>query len=114
LSELHVVFGAGALGHAVAREAIARGHRARIVTRSGKAEVPVGCEVARGDVSDGAAATEAARGASVVHFCAAPPYTDWPAQYPAMQRGVVEAAARVSARLVTRRTSIRMAECRGR
>ena len=66
MSELHVVFGAGALGHAVAREAIARGHRARIVTRSGKAEVPVGCEVARGDVSDGAAATEAARGASVV------------------------------------------------
>lgn len=101
MSELHVVFGAGALGHAVAREAIARGHRARLVTRSGKGEAPTGCEVGRGDVSDGAAAAEAAAGASVVHFCAAPPYTDWPAHYPGMQRGVVEAAARVGARLVT-------------
>ncbi len=101
MSDLHVIFGVGALGQAVATNALARGHRVRLVSRSGKGSVPAGAEVARADVSDAAAATEAARGAATVYFCAAPPYTDWPAQYPGMQRGVVEAAARVGARLVT-------------
>jgi len=101
MSELHTVFGAGALGYAVAEQAMARGHRARIVTRSGKAAAPAGAEVGRADLEDATAALEAAKGASVLYFCAAPPYTDWPAHYPAMQRSVVEAAARSGARLVT-------------
>lgn len=101
MSEFYVVFGGGALGFSAAKAAIERGHRARIVTRSGKGEVPEGCEVGRADVADAAAATEAAKGATAIVFCAAPPYTDWPAHYPAMQRGVQEAAARTGARLVT-------------
>ena len=101
MSELHVVFGGGALGYGVAAQAIKRGHRARIVTRSGKAEAPPQAEVARADLEDPAATRKAAEGAQVIHFCAAPPYTDWPAHYGAMQRGVVEAAKRTGARLVT-------------
>ncbi len=99
--DLHVVFGAGALGHAIAEQALARGHRVRVVSRSGRGAVPKGAEVGRADVTDAAAALEAARGAAVIHFSAAPPYTEWLEHYDAMQQSVVSAAARVGARLVT-------------
>jgi uncharacterized protein YbjT (DUF2867 family) len=56
--ELHVVFGAGQVGAAIARELSARGGRVHVVSRRGRAEVPVGVEVARGDVSNPADARQ--------------------------------------------------------
>lgn len=97
----HVVFGAGSLGYAVAAASLARGNRVRVVSRSGKAELPPGAEVVKADATDAAAVKAACAGAEAVIFCAAPPYTDWPALYPPMQRGVVEGAGAAGARLVT-------------
>lgn len=99
--QVHVVFGAGALGFAVAQAAINRGHRVKIASRSGSAAAPAGAEVVRADATDAAAVRTACEGATALIFCAAPPYTDWPALYPAMQRGVVEGAGAAGARLVT-------------
>ena len=97
----HVVFGAGSLGYAVAAASLARGNRVRVASRSGKAELPPGAEVVKADATDAAAVKAACAGAEAVIFCAAPPYTDWPALYPPMQRGVVEGAGAAGARLVT-------------
>lgn len=99
--QLHVVFGSGSLGSAVVEQCLARGHRVRVVSRSGRAPLPAGAEAARGDAADAASAREVCKGAAVVYLCAAPAYTDWPSLYPPIQAGVVEGAAAAGARLVT-------------
>lgn len=104
MSELHVVFGSGSLGVAIVRELQRRGHRVRLVNRKGRAQLPEGgaaVEVVAGDASDPASTRAVCGGAKAVYFTAAPPYTDWPALYPAMQAGVIEGAAAAGARLVT-------------
>jgi nucleoside-diphosphate-sugar epimerase len=103
MPDLHVVFGTGSLGLAVMRELRRRGHRVRMVNRKGRAELPKDpeIEIVAGDASDPASTRKACADAKAVYFTAAPPYTDWPAQYPAMQAGVVEGAAAAGARLVT-------------
>jgi nucleoside-diphosphate-sugar epimerase len=53
------------------------------------------------DATDPDAATAAAEGASVVYQCLNAPYTDWPARFPPLQRGVLSAAERNDALLVS-------------
>lgn len=100
MSQLHVVFGAGSLGSAVQRALLAGGHKVRAVSRSGRGALP-GAEVHRADASDPAQARTACAGAAAVYNCAAPPYTDWPRLYPALQKGLVEGAAAAGAVLVS-------------
>ncbi len=99
-SELHVVVGAGALGQGVARALIARGDRVRLVTRSGKAHVPHGAELVRGDVTDIDAAIRICEGAAVVYHCAGAPYGSWRKTLPPIMDGVIEGASAVGAKLV--------------
>jgi len=98
--ELHVVFGAGPVGLAVADELSGRGKRVRMVNRSGRAAVPEGVELVGGDAADKAFAREASAGAAVVYFALNPPYNKWPELFPALQEGVLEGAAWAGARLV--------------
>lgn len=100
MSQLHVVFGGGSLGSAVQRALLAAGHRVRAVSRSGRGALP-GVESHRGDASDPAATRTACAGAAAVYNCAAPPYTDWPRLYPAIQKGLVEGAGAAGAVLVS-------------
>jgi hypothetical protein len=51
-------------------------------------------------VSDPAQALRAFEGADVVYQCAAPRYSQWPAQLPALMRGAIEGAAAAGARIV--------------
>lgn len=53
------------------------------------------------DASDSDAATDAADGASVIYQCLNAPYTEWPKQFPPLQRGVLAAAERADALLVS-------------
>lgn len=98
---MHVIFGTGPLGQAVAAALIARGRAVRLVNRSGR---PPGgfenVEVAEGDLTDAASARHAARDASVVYHCAVTPYTDWPDTLPALMGGAIGAATSAGARLV--------------
>ena len=93
MAPLVVVFGGGSVGNAVARVAIEQGKRVRIATRSGRGELPKGADAVKADAGDASSVKSACDGAASVIFCAAPPYTDWPAQYPKMQAGVLEGAA---------------------
>ncbi|MGC4001030.1 MAG: NAD-dependent epimerase/dehydratase family protein [Anaeromyxobacter sp.] len=98
--QLHVIFGAGQIGPLLARELLARGHRVRLVRRGAPGALP-GAEWRQADVTDPAAAAEAARGAAVVYDCANPAqYHRWAELLPPLKRGAREAAARAGARLV--------------
>jgi nucleoside-diphosphate-sugar epimerase len=53
------------------------------------------------DATDPEAAIDAAKGAAVVYQCLNAPYTEWPKLFPPLQRGVLGAAERAGALLVT-------------
>lgn len=98
--QLHVIFGSGSLGLTLAEELVLRGHRVRIINRSGRTVGMNGVETAAGDAKDPKATAELCQGATAVYNCAAPPYTDWPREYPPLQNGILEGAASAGARLV--------------
>jgi nucleoside-diphosphate-sugar epimerase len=100
---LHVVFGAGQVGPLLARRLAAAGHPVRLVRRSDRPIHLDGVQVVRADASDPAAAAEAARGAAVVYHCVNPAAysaSAWARELPAVQSGLMQAAARAGARLV--------------
>ena len=100
----HVVFGAGAVGLAIADALLARGvapGQVRVVNRSGHAPLPAGVQALGGDASDPDFAVSAAAGARVVYQVLNAPYHRWAQDFPALQDGVIAAAAAAGARLVT-------------
>lgn len=99
-NESHVVFGAGPLGTAVARELLARGGRVRLVSRGGRGDAPAGAELVKGDAADADSARRLCRGARAVFHCASPAYTEWPEKFPALTGGIIEGAAGAGAKLV--------------
>jgi nucleoside-diphosphate-sugar epimerase len=98
LPATHVVLGAGPVGRSVVAALDARGVTPAVVTRSGTA-VP-GARSRTADISDPAQAAAAVTGAQVVFQCTSPAYHQWPAQFPALQASVVDAAASAGALLV--------------
>lgn len=99
-SELHVIFGTGPLGLATMRALVGRGRRVRMVNRRGRADVPAGVEVVRGDAHDDESTRGVCAGAAVVYQCAQPAYTAWVRQFPALQAGVLAGAEATGAKLV--------------
>lgn len=99
-SFLHVVFGSGPLGLSVVDELAAQGHSVRVVSRSGKADVPPGVEVMQADAYDPAQAERACKGASFVYQCAQPPYHRWVEKFFPLQNNILEASAKAGARLI--------------
>jgi nucleoside-diphosphate-sugar epimerase len=98
--ELHVVFGSGPAGRAVATELAHRGLTTRVVNRSGR-RVLDGIETVGGDVTDPAFARTAAQGAVTVYFCLnATHYHRWADEFPPLQDAVIDAASAAGARLV--------------
>lgn len=100
MSELHVIFGTGAVGMAIMDELVAQGKRVRMVNRRGKAAVSPGVEVLAGDASDMNFSRKAAEGASVVYHALNPAYYQWVELFPKLQAGVLAGAASAGARLV--------------
>jgi nucleoside-diphosphate-sugar epimerase len=97
----HVIFGTGAVGLATFQALRRRGEKVRLVNRSGHAPTPDDVEVVGGDARDPDFATAAAEGARVVYQTLNPPYTEWTAQFPALQDGVLAAAQATGSRLVS-------------
>ncbi|MEO6982351.1 MAG: SDR family oxidoreductase [Edaphobacter sp.] len=98
---MHVIFGTGPLGQAVAVALRARGIESRLVNRSGSRPAHLDrFEVVSGDLTVSSSARRAAQGASVVYHCAAPPYPEWARTLPAMMAGAIDAASSAGARLV--------------
>jgi len=101
-TDLHVIVGAGPVGTALAARLARDGHRVRVLTRSGGDLGLPGVELVAADASDSAALTARAHGASVLYNCANPgPYPLWEKQWPPLATGILTAAERVGAVLVT-------------
>ena len=99
--ELHVTIGAsGATGRLVVLELFSRGKRVRAVNRSGRADVPEGVEVRKGDATNVDLMREVCRDAAVVYHCAMPPFSRWVELFPPMMEAVIEGTASAGARLV--------------
>lgn len=98
--DLSVVFGAGPLALAVMRALRADGTTVRVVSRSGRAEVPPEVQVVAADATDHAAVRGAFTGARVVFHCAAAAYAEWPTKLPPIMDGAIEGAASAGATLV--------------
>jgi nucleoside-diphosphate-sugar epimerase len=98
---LHVVFGAGQVGRALAARLAGLDLPVRVVSRHRPAGLSTEVDWRAADASDPEAATDAARGASVIYQCLNAPYTDWPRSFPPLQQGVLFAAERTGALLVS-------------
>ncbi len=96
---LHVVLGAGPVGRAVAAEILRHpGTHLRLASRSGRAVM--GAEAVAVDLLDPAATVRVCEGAATVTFAAAPAYTRWRAEFPALQEAAVRGAVETGAVLV--------------
>jgi nucleoside-diphosphate-sugar epimerase len=100
-SDLQVVFGAGQVGLALANHLATSGAQVRSVSRHRPATLCQGVEWHRADASDPEAATDVAKGASVIYQCLGAPYTEWPKLFPPLQRAVLTAAEHNDALLVS-------------
>ncbi|GAA0380703.1 SDR family oxidoreductase [Paenibacillus motobuensis] len=100
IDELQVVIGTGPLGIAVMEELLRKGKSVRMVNRSGRASVPSGVQVVKGNAADVESISHACRGASVIYHCAKAPYTEWPEKFPPIMQGIIDAAAREKAKIV--------------
>jgi nucleoside-diphosphate-sugar epimerase len=98
---LHVVFGAGQVGRVLAARLTGLGLSVRSVSRQRAPALLDGVDWRAADASDPDAATDAATGAAVIYQCLNAPYTNWPERFPPLQRGVLTAAERTGALLVS-------------
>jgi nucleoside-diphosphate-sugar epimerase len=97
---LHVVFGTGQVGSALAAHLGGLGLAVRTVSRNRPRALADGVDWRAADVTDPEAAADAAKGASVIYQCLNAPYTQWPERFPPLQRGMLAAAEQTSALLV--------------
>ena len=98
---LHVVFGTGQVGRVLAALLAERGIRVRVVSRRRSADLAEGTDWRAADAADLDAASDAAKGAAVIYQCLNAPYAQWPERFPPLQRGVLAAAERAGALLVS-------------
>jgi nucleoside-diphosphate-sugar epimerase len=97
---LHVVFGTGQVGNALAAHLAGLGITVRAVSRH-RPPALAGVDWRAADAADPEAAADAAKGASVIYQCLNAPYNQWPERFPPLQRGVLAAAERTGALLVS-------------
>jgi uncharacterized protein YbjT (DUF2867 family) len=88
---LHVVFGTGQVGRALATHLSAQGLAVRAVSRHQPPVLDGGVEWRPADVTDPEAARDAAKGASVIYQCLNAPYPRWPELFPPLQYGAPSA-----------------------
>lgn len=98
---LHVVFGTGQVGCALSARLATLGVSVRAVSRTRPTGLADEVDWRAADASDSQAANDAAEGAAVVYQCLNAPYTSWPERFPPLQRGVLNAAQRQGALLVS-------------
>jgi nucleoside-diphosphate-sugar epimerase len=100
-NRLQVVFGAGQVGRTLATHLAQLGLPVRVVSRRRPSGLPTGVDWLGADAVDAETASEAAKGAAVIYQCLNAPYTKWEELFPPLQRGVLAAAERNDALLVT-------------
>lgn len=96
-----MVFGAGQVGRALSAHLAGLDLVVRVVSRHRPPALVDGVDWREADATNAEAAADAAKGAAVIYQCLNAPYTDWPRRFPPLQRGVLAAAERTGALLVS-------------
>jgi nucleoside-diphosphate-sugar epimerase len=94
-----VILGAGPMGRAIARTLASRGQVVTVVTRDGR-DIGPGVKARKADLSITDQTIAACEGAGAIYHCAAPPYHQWEAGFPALQGAAIAAAEATGAVLV--------------
>lgn len=97
---MNYIFGTGPLGMAVLRELLNRGQKVKVINRTGKADIPQGVELIKGDARDRNFTKEICKDAEKIFHCAGLPYTEWSDHLPSMMNGLIEAAAFSGAKII--------------
>src|SRR4051794_22534219 len=101
MAELHVVVGAGAVGTRTATLLADRGHRVRILSRSGAGPDDPRVERVSADAADAGRLADLSRGATAIYNAVNPPYHRWPRDWPPIAAALLGAAEREGAVLAT-------------
>jgi nucleoside-diphosphate-sugar epimerase len=97
---LHVIVGKGPVGTATAELLTARGHRVRVLSRSGGTSTDA-VEHRQVDATDADALAAAAHGAAALYNAVNPAYHRWATDWPPVASALLTAAERTGAVLVT-------------
>ena len=97
---LHVIVGKGPVGTTTADLLAARGHRVRVLSRSGGTSTDA-VEHRRVDAADTGALAAAAQGAAALYNAVNPAYHRWATDWPPVAAALLAAAERTGAVLVT-------------
>ncbi|MGY1590419.1 NAD-dependent epimerase/dehydratase family protein [Geodermatophilus sp. SYSU D00708] len=97
---LHVIVGKGPVGTTTAELLAARGHRVRVLSRSGGTSTGT-VEHRRVDATDADALAAAAQGADALYNAVNPAYHRWATDWPPVATALLTAAERTGAVLVT-------------
>jgi nucleoside-diphosphate-sugar epimerase len=98
----HVIVGAGTVGQATALLLANQGHQVRLVSRRGHGPDHPGIENLAVDATDADALTHASESATALYNCASPrSYAQWESEWPPIAAGILAAAERSGAVLVT-------------
>lgn len=101
MSDLHVIFGNGAIGRAITNELICRNKQVRVVNRTGNMlNPPAGIELVAADLYHPDEVRSVTKDAVVVYQCAQPAYTEWPQKFPPLQASIIEGLTGGTAKLV--------------
>lgn len=97
-----VVFGAGPLGLSVARIASVYYQSVLLINRSGRVDcnLPDNVILKVANAADPGHVHHLCKGARVVFHCAVPAYTDWPSEFPALMKGIMQGTRLAGAKLV--------------
>ncbi len=109
----HVIFGTGPVGLTLADVLLAQGKGVHIVSRSGKAAVPVGAEHIAADVFDTEQTKTLCRGAAVIYNCTNAPYAEQVAVIPRLADAFIQTASATGAKLIVTDTLYPYGETHG-
>ena len=79
-----------------------KGAQVTLVNRKGETEqkLPEQVEIVAGDATDSSIVHQICKEADAVFHCAMPSYTEWPAKFPPLTKGILEGVSRAGAKLI--------------
>ncbi len=98
----NIVFGTGPLAWWVMQELLLQGESVKLTSRSGKINkaLPDGVDIVTCNATQPTEVTAVCKDANAVYFCAMPPYTNWPLEFPPLVTGFLKGLASTDVKII--------------